>query len=98
MISRARAALPSSGNYAGQERGAVYFLLVEIDTFEVLGMPLGSPDVVHERIEKVLTERGRMPPLASFARLMASMRAGLLAKRKWTYAEGKVLITVWHCG
>lgn len=76
----------------------VYFVLVEIDTFEVFGMPLGSLGLVEERIEKVLTDRGRMPSSVVFARLMRSMRSGVQAKRRWIFAEGKVLITVRGCG
>jgi hypothetical protein len=66
----------------------VYFMLIEIDTFEVTGNRWPSVELVRDAIEKALGDQGRLPCAVEFDRLMWLMREGLEAEGKWHFDDG----------
>lgn len=72
----------------------MYFVLVEIDTFEVAGLRCHSAARVRELIEKALSDRGRIPVAGEFDKLMWSMRGNLEVEWRWEHKVRGVVISV----
>jgi hypothetical protein len=66
---------------------AMYFILIEIDTFEVVGKTLGTAELVRKAIEDTLSDKGRLAVRDEFEAVMRSMSADLEAKRRWDYND-----------
>ena len=72
----------------------MYLLIMEIDTFQVAGLPFPTVELVRGTISRMLTERERMFDGDEFEKLMHSMCVSLDTKRSWQHKKRGVEIQV----